>query len=711
MLGSGLSILRRGGLCLYFVLCVSLLLPQTISYCSFPSRGSPILFQASWRSIEPHRSTGSPSAYARDATSASTVALNETSSIEAAELVLERVQYTRSSLVKLIEESWKKVSRLVPASTLQLCETELNGAISLLVLATIRRSAEEFSSSRSLIEEMLREADSNHDGQLSYSEWYQWLRSGGSDDGGGGSLFAEMSMSSTTDTPADASLLGGRAGEDGGGESSSEQADPAYAGAPAAASVRLSIQPFSLSEQHATSAAQGTDPMVPALGLVLGHAVCTLKTVARMSQDPAVLSASFVAGGMAAGVLDESVCRRMLARLSPYARELVVHALSLESSSLTASSRESLGSCTAWLAPPTMRQARTAPAVPLRIGAVRPSGEGGGPPRPSASGRAFPVLAVDGGGGGDEYFTVAGTRDASRQADGSPLGGRQRLAAAGSGRGVGLGGVAQQGTTAPIKFGRRRQGSDGPAALGKARGPAGGTRAAAKTKAAGVDDDSIIMTVDLSSIPLLAAPSISDPVPDGAASIVGEGEDAMMDDSDPYDSEQSLTLRGESTVSAQGTITRDEGTVDFSEGAAGGLYSFGGTSSSAPEALGGAPLGAMQLYAQSKAVGASTEVLGGLLDRMAGIMQGAVELRDGLQDLDDAQAGQMRMLLLGNSHQRLDVLGLSMALRGARLQHANRQPMHIRHQLALETLQLWAPLSFQVSAVCDAATCLLAGGC
>lgn len=37
-----------------------------------------------------------------------------------------------------------------------------------------------------------------------------------------------------------------------------------------------------------------------------------------------------------------------------------------------------------------------------------------------------------------------------------------------------------------------------------------------------------------------------------------------------------------------------------------------------------------------------------------------------------------------------------MALRSTRLQHAIHLPHHIKHQLALETLQLWSPLSYQM---------------
>ena len=74
--------------------------------------------------------------------------------------------------------------------------------------------------------------------------------------------------------------------------------------------------------------------MVLALEDVLRQSVCTLRIVARITEDPSVLCAAYVAGGIIAGVLDvtelapprpgdskkASVTRSMLARLSPSTR-------------------------------------------------------------------------------------------------------------------------------------------------------------------------------------------------------------------------------------------------------------------------------------------------------------------------------------------------------------------------------------------------------
>lgn len=48
------------------------------------------------------------------------------------------VEFTRSALVRIIDDSWNKVTSLVPSSTLKMCERELKDATSLLVLATLR---------------------------------------------------------------------------------------------------------------------------------------------------------------------------------------------------------------------------------------------------------------------------------------------------------------------------------------------------------------------------------------------------------------------------------------------------------------------------------------------------------------------------------------------------------------------------------------------
>ena len=105
------------------------------------------------------------------------------------------------------------------------------------------------------------------------------------------------------------------------------------------------------------------------------------------------------------------------------------------------------------------------------------------------------------------------------------------------------------------------------------------------------------------------------------------------------------------------------------------------------------------------------------------------EVKTALEDLDDASVDtvRMRQALMKTSVGRKDILIVSMALRAARLQHASSPtlgngytfsnlvpgfsaasaaassssssraiPLHLKHRLAVDSLQLWAPLSFQM---------------
>lgn len=136
------------------------------------------------------------------------------------------IDITRGAMVRIIEESWSSVSLLIPESTLALCEEELKGATSLLVLATVRRAADDSAISRATVEGMFKDADVNNDGQLTFSEWFEWLGS----------------------TPSPSNY------------------------------------PSPSQRQNSATSIQPADPMVAALSNVLSNAVCTLKTTARITQ-------------------------------------------------------------------------------------------------------------------------------------------------------------------------------------------------------------------------------------------------------------------------------------------------------------------------------------------------------------------------------------------------------------------------------------------
>lgn len=172
------------------------------------------------------------------------------------------VDLTRGAIHSILENSWIRVSQLIPQETLLLCEDELKGATSLLILATIRRSADTDLKSRLTVEKMLKEADVNNDGHLSFIEWYDWL--GGQD------------LKSSLDANINDDLL--------------------------------------------SENTRNMDPMVISLGQVLSHAVCAVKVATRLENDPFTLSAAFVGGGILSGVLDTDIALTMLSRLSPQTR-------------------------------------------------------------------------------------------------------------------------------------------------------------------------------------------------------------------------------------------------------------------------------------------------------------------------------------------------------------------------------------------------------
>ena len=98
---------------------------------------------------------------------------------------------------------------------------------------------------------MFREADANNDGQLTFQEWFTWL----------GAAPASSYQLNSKGEPA---LVDGIPSEN--NKSSTN------------------------SERTGWLGTVEVDPMVEALSLVLSNAVCTLKTTARITQDPSVLA-------------------------------------------------------------------------------------------------------------------------------------------------------------------------------------------------------------------------------------------------------------------------------------------------------------------------------------------------------------------------------------------------------------------------------------
>ena len=170
------------------------------------------------------------------------------------------VENNRQALILAIEDSWIKVTKLISPLTLLKCEENLKIATSLLVLATIRHSADENKVSKQTVDDMIYEADVNRDGELSLNEWFNWLNQG------------NMIQSTTK-----------------------------------------------LSNSNELKGLQQSD-LITSLHNVLGHAVCTLQISSRLSDDPEVLTSAFVAGGILSGRLCSKLSESMLNRLSKSAR-------------------------------------------------------------------------------------------------------------------------------------------------------------------------------------------------------------------------------------------------------------------------------------------------------------------------------------------------------------------------------------------------------
>ena len=213
------------------------------------------------------------------------------------------INIIRTMITRQIDDCWYEIRRLVPKETLILFENELIDSISLVVLATLRRSAEEYNTSRYLIREMLREADVNSDGKLSYSEWYRWLRN------------KSIDVNDVDDNDIhDAHDNDYSSGDD------NDKARPNHSGDRHGSSRRRRRRfdsRYSGSSNNDNDLSSSNDPMITSLRNVFDHALSTLTIITRITNDPHILSTSFIAGSIAAGVLDDSICKRIMSKMSP----------------------------------------------------------------------------------------------------------------------------------------------------------------------------------------------------------------------------------------------------------------------------------------------------------------------------------------------------------------------------------------------------------
>ena len=199
----------------------------------------------------------------------------------------------RRDIQGLVEETWRKVNTLVPKETMAVCEQDLRIATTMLVLAIVRKSAGDSVENRVTVQSMFEAADVNSDGQLTFSEWYDWLN-------------LNQAMPSQPLDPAGISdASGGR-----------------------------SI----LGDDIISSAAGFREgSMIDSLSKVVSQAVCALKVVSRLDfSTPTLLTSSYIAGGLMSGEIDPEFSAAMVDRLPPEVKELISLSLQLEVGTLPA---------------------------------------------------------------------------------------------------------------------------------------------------------------------------------------------------------------------------------------------------------------------------------------------------------------------------------------------------------------------------------------
>lgn len=187
------------------------------------------------------------------------------------EVPLSDAYIMRKSIAHVIEDSWYNINDILPKQTIDIIQEELKTIISLIVLASVKKSSTMGADYRKSIELMFTEADRNSDGQLTFSEWYNWL--------------------SQANTSQD----------------------------------RLPSASYSSNEGALLAIASS-------LKEVLTFAVSVLKTASKLSIETSVLIGAFVAGAVSMNqYVDSQLCRSIIARLSPTVREIVSLAITLES--------------------------------------------------------------------------------------------------------------------------------------------------------------------------------------------------------------------------------------------------------------------------------------------------------------------------------------------------------------------------------------------
>ena len=614
------------------------------------------------------------------------------------------VEITRSALVAVIDESWQRVQQLISPSLLSRCETELKGATSLLVLATVRKAADINEDSRKTVQRMFHEADINNDGQITFMEWFEWLAQNAS-------YFNEsVNLSNTTD---------GRS------EPSGHEEALKRSRRPSRRVERKKQRQFRRRVDRLNKVKEERldqlDPMVLGLSQVLGHAVCTLQIAARLpGEDPSYLSAAFVAGGTIAGVMDEALTRTMLARLSPRTRDLVAIALALEASSMAIDSSISTPTGTF-----EELDAVRASAISDQQEKLHEREELDG--EQDEEWENFSMTSADVWENMQGARPIVDSKLSSNYVDVSSRGELQGMDVIQT---VKLSSIpltiAPTPPEAPSKgsgkqmepewnindmnhdydeedvlevelMSERQGGSDGDGVNSWL-----------------VDDEHVLESNDFATTAeehfdteskergtfLLSEKSISPRSPRDLLLLRTEDFVANIATAPP-EKEEKIVILSESeefaiydkasSRSMQGDFMETISTQDLERAV------MESNSLLAPSDIWSDSNGLEQPKQQVQ-YGLALDIgtIDATLQHAGGVAADITRLRLACRDMDDNQSALLRSLIMQKSGGRVDILGLAMALRATRLQHASRLTVPSRHRLAMETLQLWAPLSFQV---------------
>jgi hypothetical protein len=200
----------------------------------------------------------------------------------------------------------------------------------------------------------------------------------------------------------------------------------------------------------------------------------------------------------------------------------------------------------------------------------------------------------------------------------------------------------------------------------------------------------VIQIVDLSSLGASVAPAIDDDIVPSASASAAQPDAALLSAlSDATDENEDEDEDEEDEEEEKDNEEKGvgEGTPSLIENHAAPTHPPPSNSAGLALLKSAPPL--------SAPASASEQQLDLVLGQAAAVADEIADMRLRLSDLEDNQAATMRRLLELKTGGRKDVATLAMALRATRIQHVQRLPTYLRQQLAVETLQLWAPLSFQ----------------